>query len=176
MRSRIVFDRLPLTGMGEGFGSDNTTAILQRWPIDHENDSDDTDPLEIRRRPPVQVVRFADYDHDGRATEFYLQTEAVPCGKSAGVVVGISKANPRLHVFGTAREPDKPLYLLKREWEALRDAAGPVDVVDWRCGDHGADTQTVVHLSWTAAGIDGRRREYACVDDQPGRLISDEPL
>jgi len=24
----------------------------------------------------------------------------------------------------------------KEEWEALRDATGPIEVLDWLCGDH----------------------------------------
>jgi len=50
---------------------------------------------------------FVDYAHDGRATEFFLQTGSLSCGKRAGVVIGISETNRRLHVFGSAKNPRK---------------------------------------------------------------------
>jgi hypothetical protein len=56
---------------------------------------------EIAKRPPVQLMYFGDYDHDGAATEFYLQTDAVPCGKSYGVVIGVWKS---AGISGTRRE------------------------------------------------------------------------
>jgi hypothetical protein len=66
----------------------------------------------------------------------------------------------------------------KREWEALRDAAGPVDVLDWACADHGADTETRLRLRWTDEGIIGVRREYSCSAGGKAhrRLIHQEPL
>ncbi|HLH17721.1 MAG TPA: hypothetical protein VKX45_10895 [Bryobacteraceae bacterium] len=154
--------------------------MIQRWAPDEKDfetaQHEDLAAI-VRKRPVVQMMQLEDYDHDGNATEFYIQTEAVPCGKSYGVVVGVSKTNPRLHAFGTSSTPDKPLYLLKEEWEALRSATGPVDVLDWECGDHASDQRVEVHLSWTSAGIYGRRRRYACMEDgKPGKLIADEPL
>ena len=157
-------------------------AVLQRWPPDHKRDfklSERADFANIvARRPVVKLMHFADYDHDGSATEFYLQTEALPCGKSMGVVIGLSKNNPKLHVFGTAARPSTPLHLQKHEWEAVRDATKPgLKVVDWLCGDHGADTQTELELSWSAHGIDGWRREYTCPEkDHRRKLIEKKPL
>jgi len=111
----------------------------------------------------VGIMHFADYDHDGGVTEFYLQTESAPRGRSIGVVVGLSKSEPRLHMFTTICNPQKPLYLQKREWDALRYASsGTIEVEDWACGDHGAETQTDLLLRWSAKGIDGVRREYTC--------------
>jgi hypothetical protein len=121
---------------------------------------------------------FGDYDHDGEQTEFYLQTETLPCGKSTGVVIGVSRRNPRLHVFGSASNPSKPLYLQRREWEAVRNASsGPVRVIDWPCGDHGAETEIELQLDWSADGVDGVRREYTCpVKNEPRSLIYEKPL
>ncbi len=136
-------------------------VMVQRWAME-KSDSDDTPLPTIQSRPTVQIMRFGDYDHDGGATEFYLQTEALPCGKSYGVAIGVSKRNPRLHAFGTASKPAEPLYLQKREWEALRDAKGPVEVLDWLCDDHGAEAETTVRLSWTAAGIVSKNKRYPC--------------
>ncbi len=177
LRNGIEIDRLRLTPI---FGE--YPAVVQRWAVDDERDfklsERDDFELIVGKRPTVQVMNFADYDHDGKRTEFYLQTEVAPCGKSVGVVIGLSTDNPRLHVFGTVSNPGKPLYLQKREWEALRDASSaPVRVLDWACGDHGADTETELQLRWSSQGVDGSRREYTCPSKNKSRsLISEIPL
>jgi hypothetical protein len=178
LRNGVEIDRLRLTPF---FTAWRGKAVLQRWPFydkDLKGYQRADFAIAVSKRAPVQVMHFGDYDHDGRSLEFYLQTEALPCGKSAGIVVGLSQANPRLHVFGTASNPRKPLSMQKREWEALRDASGPVDVLDWACGDHGADTETRLRLRWTAEGILGVSREYSCSADGKAhsRLIHQRPL
>jgi hypothetical protein len=178
LRDGIEVDRLRLTSQ---FG-EHPAAVVQRWAADDERDfklsERDNFELIVSKRPIIQVMNFADYDHDGKRTEFYLQTEAAPCGKSVGVVIGLSTDNPRLHVFGTVSNPGKPLYLQKREWEALRDASSaPVKVLDWACYDHAAPTETDLELRWSAQGIDGVRREYTCPSKNETRtLISEIPL
>ena len=180
LRDGKEIDRLHLTPLFE----DEETAVVQRWP---QNDKTDFNPEKpekeditklVSKRPIVQVMQLEDYNHDGKRTEFYLQTEAVPCGRSVGVIVGITANRPRLHVFGTAENPAKPLYLQKHEWKTLREASSSsVDVLDWPCGDHGADTQTWVYLQWSAKGIDGKRREYTCPSDHKAKkLIKESPL
>lgn len=177
LRVGVEIDRLHLTPLFD----EQPAAVVQRWPM-RDRDFELLERKDFSRivsqRPTVQVMHFADYDHDGRQTEFYLQTDAVSCGKSVGVVIGLSKDNPRLHVFGTVSRPDKPLYLQKHEWEALRNAiSGPVQVLDWACGDHGAERQTEIRLHWSGEGIEGVRREYTCPSkDESPRLISEEPL
>lgn len=178
LRGNVEIDRLELTPF---FTELSGVAAIQRWPADESKDFDnlkrDDFVTLVKNRPTVQVMHFADYDHDGAATEFYLQTEAAPCGKSVGIVVGLSKTNPRLHAFGNTSGPASPLYLQKREWEALREATGPVDILDWACADHGADTETRLKLSWTRDGIYGVRQEYACSPDpRARRLLSEKPL
>jgi len=179
LRDGIELDRLHLTPF---FNAWRGEAVVQRWPFydkDFKEDDKRADfPLIVTKRATVQVMRFGDYDHDGRSQEFYLQTEALPCGKSTGVVIGLSEANPRLHVFGTASNPKKPLYLQQREWKALRDATGPVDVSDWTCADHGADTETRLRLRWTNEGISGVRGEYTCPSGGKAkrRMIREGPL
>lgn len=181
MRGRIVFDRIALAPFFEDeFGAGRPVAIVPRWPLD-DKDSDETDQAElqaeVRKRPAVRLMNFGDYDHDGQATEFQLTRGTIACGQTSAVVVGVSKVNPRLHVFGTAAHPDEPFALRKEEWEALRDATGPIDVVSIYCGDHGIDSQIEARLWWTTAGITGRARTYDCVDGrEKGKLISEEPL
>jgi hypothetical protein len=181
MRERAVIDRMAITPLFEElFSGTGAVAIVQRWEQDFEHDSEVINAPDfaqrLAKRPTEQVMHFADYDHDRQATEFYLQTDA-HSGHMWGVVMGISKMNPRLHVFGTAFHPDQPLHLQQEEWEALRDATGPIEVLDWQCGDHGAEEHTTVMLRWTAKGIEGAMRIYACgPDGKPGKLLSEEPL
>lgn len=158
-------ERLHLTHLFHG-----RIAIVQRWRPDEPNDfalaHGDEFPEIVARRPVVQIMHFSDYNHDGQSSEFYLQTESAPFGKSVGIVIGVSKTNSQLHVFGTASKPNEPLYLQKREWESLRDASGPIEVVDWPCGDHGSEKEISLQLRWTPQGIDGKRRDFTC----PGGL------
>src|SRR5271165_2055507 len=132
-------------------------ALVQRWLANFDEDFKLTDredfPTLVSKRPMVQVMHFADYDHDGKATEDW-----------------VSKNNPRLHVFGTASDPNKPLYLQKREWELLLKASAPLEVLDWNCGDHGSEAETRLRVYWTPKGIDGVRHYYSCAPN-PRRLI-----
>jgi hypothetical protein len=178
IREGVEIDRLHLTPL---FGNErDQVAVVQRWPVydaDLGNQEKEWFPASVTRRPAVQVMHFGDYDHDGRATEFYMETESGPCGKSTGVVVGVSIDNPKLHALGTASHPDAPLYLQKTEWEALRTATAAVEVEDWACGDHGSEMETKVELYWTGQGIDGVRRDYSCPSDGgPRSLIDQNPL
>jgi hypothetical protein len=173
-------DRLAVTPFfQETFGGTGIVAIIQRWQADYDADSElsstDDFPSVVANRPVVRVMHFADYDHDGQQTEFYLHTETAPSTKNIGVVIGLSRKNPRLHAFGTASNPTEPLYMLKENWEALRDATGPIEDPFWTCDDHGADTETTLRLGWTENGIEGTRREFSC---PPGdkRLLEEQPL
>ena len=182
MRDGVVVDRFHITPLFQNeFNPEFTGAVLQRWEPDHDRDPDAADRPDFRvavaERPVVRVMNFKDYNHDGQSTELYLQTEAEPCGKSAGVVIGVSKDNPSLHVFATASDPKRPLVMKKFEWEALAKASRQVRLTDWTCGDHGSEEMIDVDVSWSAAGIDGRRLTYSCTENgQPGRLLSKDPL
>jgi hypothetical protein len=177
IRNGSEIDRLHLTP----FFKEEKGAAIQRWPPDMDHDfdlakRDDFDAL-VRKRTTVQVMQLADYDHDGMATKFYLQTEADPCGKSAGVLVGLSKANPQLHAVGTTSHPGDPLVLFQWEWDALRNSLHSVTVTDWECHDHAAETRTEVYLYWSGDTVDGVRREYTCpTGNLKSALISEKPL
>ena len=156
-------------------------AVVQRWEPDYDKDYNSSTgqdfPAVVAKRRIAQVMHFAEFEPGGWQSEFYLQTEAGPCGHTSGVVIGVSKTNPRLHAVGTTEAPGRPLHLQEREWEALRHASGPIEVLDWPCGDHGADTETRLWLRWTSRGVDGTQREYSCDDNfKPGKLLSEKPL
>jgi hypothetical protein len=169
-------DRLALTPFFDEVPVDPREAVIQRWET-LDKDTMDTDALvlgaEVRKRPVVTVMNFADYDHDGASTEFFLQSGVEPSGKRMGVVIGISSRKSRLHAFGSARHPRKPLVLQKPEWDALRTSEGPVRILDWGCGDHGSETETDLELEATPAGIRAVRRTYGCdASFHRGKLLS----
>jgi hypothetical protein len=176
IRNGQEIDRLSLTPM---FGHDDfpfvpPEAVVQRWerlPRDRLASDARQFARRVHVRPVVSVINLADYDHDGRSTEFFLQTGVLPCGKRMGVVIGLSPGNLRLHAFGSALHPEKPLDLQKPQWDALRSSAGPVRVMDWPCGDHGADTETEIELQATSAGIRAVRREFECTEHGRGKLL-----
>jgi len=172
LRNGTEIERLHLTPLF----TELDEAVVQRWPADYDHDfelSQRTDFSSIvAKRSIVQVMRLGDYDRDGKSTEFYLQTHVLPCGKSTGVVIGVSTNNPRLHVFGTASNPTKALYLQRREWEAIRDAKSrTVSVVDWPCYDHASEIQTELQLNWSAQGVDGIQRDYTCPEKGKARRL-----
>ena len=149
---------------------------LQRWPTrtsDIGVPSTEVGRL-VRSRPLVELMSFGDYDHDGRATEFTLWIGNAACGHGQAVLVGVSRRNPKLHVFGTVSHPDVPLVLRPRDWESLRRSGGDATVVDFACGDHGSDQQTEVHLVTRPDGIHAERLTYACEGPrfERGRLLS----
>ena len=169
-------DRLELTP----FFTQQDSAIIQRW---HTEEKDDTDAgtegfeARVRTRPIVRIMQFADYNHDGKSTEFFLQTDAEPCGKITGVVVGLAGRNPRLHAFGTVLHPDKPLVMHKHEWDALLKATSSVEVLDWPCFDHGSDTETDLELHATNGTIQAIRREFECTESGGrGKLLREQPF
>ena len=129
----------------------------------------------LRDRPIVQIMRFEDYDHDGRATEFALQIGTLPCGKKMSVVVGVSRKSSHLHVFSSAILPKEPLILMSWQWAALGNAKGSVKVSDGLCGDHGSEVEREVELRAQNGNISATRRTYQCVDGgRRGRLVGKE--
>jgi len=139
-------ERFALTQLFDGdfdAPGDVGEVVLRRWDV-HEKDMDQSDSPDfadrVRTCPLATVMRFGDYDHDGKATEFLFQVGTLPCGKPMSVAIGVSRRNPRLHVFSTIEHPERPLVLQAWQWESLREAKAPIKVVDWKCGDHGSDS------------------------------------
>lgn len=157
-------------------------AVLRRWePQEEDFRAVESEPqvflTQVRARPLVTGMRFADYNHDGNSTEFFLQTSVEPCGKATGIVVGVTPILPRLHAFGSALHPDKPLVMHKKEWEALLKATGATEVLDWSCGDHGSEIESDLVLSATDGAIHAVRREFECTEtDKRGRILREQDL
>ncbi len=182
MESGREIDRLDVvTLFDEADTNEKDVAIIQRWPVEYDKDFEasqlpDFSSL-VMKRNITQVMHFADYNHDGWKTEFYLQTYSGPCGHRGGVVIGVSKMNRHLHVFGTASKPASPLRLQGNEWDALLRHSQPFEITHWACSDHAADTETTFSLRWSNAGIDGLRREFTCPENgEKGKLIRETRL
>jgi hypothetical protein len=157
------------------------TAILPRWKILTDDlaagsaEAPEVQAARIHGRPDVQIMNLRDYDHDGRATEFFLQVAALPCGKRMGIVVGISRGRPTLHAFTSTAHPERPLVLRVDQWDALARSREPAAHVDWRCGDHGTSQQEELALEIVPKGIRVTRLFYRCTaNDARGPLIRTE--
>jgi hypothetical protein len=152
----------PVLGMSGG------SAVLQRWAPrlsgpeqDLKHAADDKFSAEVETRPLADVMQFGDYDHDGQSTEFPFQVSTMPCGKHQMVLVGLSKANPHLHIFSSVEKPETPLVLGVWVWDALLKS-NDVDIVDWPCGDHGSDYEDRVHLQAGDGLLHAERRSRHC--------------
>ncbi len=150
-------------------------AILPRWPeLESDVDLEDSSNFGqiIRSRPIVAIMNFADYDHDGRATEFPIQIGAGPCGHRSTILVGVSRNNPHLHVFGTIAHPDRPLVLEHpTDWTQLLASGGNTTVAQWACGDHASEEHIEVQLHATANGIEAIRLFYSCDENSTARRL-----
>ena len=152
-------------------------AFLQRFtPIPssaHDEDDDwhhaaDLNFLRrVRERAPAEVMRIADYNHDGQASEFVLQVGAQPCGKRVQVLIGVSRSNPHLHVFASADAPSEPLELYADVWEAVRRSAKPVHMIEWPCGDHASSVESSVTVATTNGVFHVQHATEPCADDAP---------
>jgi len=135
-------ERLHLGSLFEG-----GKARLMRWSVGAKPPAKPASLAELSMHPLARIMKLADYDHDGRATEFVLQVGAVTCGHTPSIVVGISKSKPTLHAFASSDKPGEPLRLDRRaDWDKVA-AKSPVTIVESACGDHGADTERSIELS-----------------------------
>jgi hypothetical protein len=183
IRSSREVDRLRLTA----FFLESDLAVLQRWPVVESDDEWIDADLDgrlaefretVRKRPPVSVLDVGDFNRDGRATEFLLQVGVMPCGKRQSILVGVSPDRPRLHAFGSADHPEKPLVLYPSQWERLRTSSGPLRLEAWPCGDHGSEVHNEITLEVDDRGIHAALETFSC--DAPGQthgaLLSREIL
>ena len=166
-------DRLPLGPLFDELPADHSAGLAaMQWRPMAEHDFDRAADgssaafrAEVARRPGQRVMDLRDYDHDGVASEFLVQVSAGPCGHTAFVAVGISKANPKLHALGSAAHPDGVLVMAGAAWQALLGSGAPRRVTHWGCGDHGADRREELELSARAGTIKVVTRSYSCPED-----------
>jgi len=155
-------------------------SSVQRWPtddkdFDREENGDPDLVAEIKRRPAPVIMKFADYDRDGAATEFLLQAGTLPCGKLQFLALGVSKENPKLHALTTSTHPDRPLYMLPEAWQALATRPSPSVVPNWSCGDHGNPNREELMVAARDGKIQGKLRTFSCPEDgTPEKLLEEE--
>ena len=170
LRGGRQVNRLPLTPLFDLQHTQEKHAVVRRWePRLSDSPVDDGLEEEVAQRPVYDVMVFADYDHDGRATEFFLQTTNAPTFKKLGMVVGLSRGTKTLDVFKT--EQGWPILLRVEQWEKLRETKVAVETLSWGCGDHGGQTETTHLLSFSRTGIQVIEREYQCADFVRGPLL-----
>ena len=93
-------DLRPLFGKFDAPGDEVAgSAYVSRWPMqDGDMDREDKhDPRlvdEIKRRPAPEIMKFADYDRNGAATEFLVQVGTLPCGKHQFAAIGLASDGP----------------------------------------------------------------------------------
>ena len=167
----------PLFRNGLDNPSDGEAVVLQRWKVlPKDMDVDDPALLEkrLRSRPQAEVMQILDYNHDGQASEFFLQTGVLVCGKRMGVVIGVTPDKTKLHVLGTAAHPETPLVLAEPEWKALLQAHAPLRITDVPCGDHGSEVEIELELNASHEGIQMISRNFKCAGLKRGALIKQE--
>jgi hypothetical protein len=172
---------------GENLGS-GPVAVLPHWEVRPTdlNQWDMTDFAEmVHNRPKVDVMRIGDYNRDGLAAEFFLQTDYAACGKKIGVVAGLipagqaaakSSAPGKLQALTSAAHPERPLKMDYVAWYALLEAKAPVRVTTLACREHGSEEQTEVEVFADQAGIHAKQFVYECGETGRGALISSSDL
>ena len=177
MRKGTTPERLELASFfkGQGAPGASDSAVLQRWqPIPaaaHDEEDDwhhaaDFDFMKrVHARESTEVLKLADYNHDGQATEFLLQVGAGGCGKHRMVLVGVSRYNPRLHVFASAGAPDQPLTLLAAVWAAVLRSPKPAHVMESSCDDPGRAVESSLTVAARRGVFHVKREARACPKD-----------
>ena len=117
---------------------------------------------EVGRRPITTIMKFADYDRDGHATEFLIQIGTMAGGVQIFAAVGVSARNPRLHALSSVEKPDAPLEMQYRPWRTLLTAARPTRVTTWECDDHGSAIQQDFIVSARQGSIHSREIHLRC--------------
>lgn len=170
-------ERLELASFFKGADAPGATgvAVLQRWrPIPaaaHDEEDDwhhaaDFDFLKrVHARGSTGILKLADYNHDGQATEFLLQVGASGCGKHRMVLVGVARYNPRLHVFASAEAPDQPLVLLAPVWAAVLRSSKPAQVVESSCDDPGSAAESSLTVAARRGVFHVQRETRPCAMD-----------
>jgi hypothetical protein len=153
-------------------------AVLQRWrPIPaaaHDEDDDwhhaaDFDFLaRVQARGATGIMKFGDYNHDGRASEFLLQVGLRPCGRPRMALIGVSRRNPRLHAFASAETPEQPLLLPAESWAALLKGTKPVQVQEDSCDDPGTEAATSSTVTIQGGVFHVRRESRPCPKTDDG--------
>jgi hypothetical protein len=173
-------ERTPLTPLfgDPAPGEEGPRAMLRRWrPAEGDGELAPDERLRVlSRRKSLRAMVLGDYDHDGQAREFVLQTNAFGCGMREAVLIGFDRREGRVHALGSAEHPERPLVLEPETWEKLR-ASARIESVETPCGDHGSELETVMRVRADGQGLHVTRELYTCTEvGGRGTLQSSETL
>ncbi|HYI02186.1 hypothetical protein, partial [Hyalangium sp.] len=173
-------ERIPLTPLFEFEGLDpegeNVKAVLRRWRPAAGDDEilPDAWLQVLARRKQLPAMVLGDYDHDGHAREFVLQTKAMACGMRAAVLIGVDRRDGRVRALGSAEHPERPLVLEPETWALLLKSAR-IESVEQPCFDHGSEGEHVVRVNADKEGLHATCETYECAETgQRGTLLSIE--
>jgi hypothetical protein len=146
-------------------------AYVQRWPMR------DGDPrregsafvAEVKKRPVSTIMKFADYDRDGHATEFLIQVGTLGGGVQLFAAVGVSTLNPHLHALASVEKPGVPVEMQLRPWKTLLRASRPIRLTTWQCDDHSSPVQQDLIVSARQGRIHFREILLHCPVAVPAR-------
>jgi hypothetical protein len=146
-------------------------AYLQRWPMKNGDFSREGPAFvaEVKRRPVSTIMKFADYDRDGHATEFLIQVGTLGGGVQLFAAVGVSTLNPHLHAFSSVEKPGVPIEMQLRPWNILLAASRPTRLTTWQCDDHDSPVQQDLIVSARQGKIHFREILLHCPVAVPGR-------
>lgn len=106
---------------------------------------------EVSKRPITTIMKFADYDRDGHATEFLIQVGTLGGGVRLFAGVGVSARNPHLHALSSVEKPGVPVEMQYRPWRTLLTASKPTRLTTWQCDDHSSTVQQDL-IVWARRG------------------------
>jgi hypothetical protein len=159
--------------LGEIEGHGTLPRIRKTTPLPTDKGKQPPE-AELGARPVAEVMKLADFDGDGRATEFvYVKSDRKgidKCGKVRAVVIGVSKADPKLHVFRYSAVEDgkrlvNPLHLDVADWEELRTKK-KLASASWGC-DHGATSHPVSTIAPFTPSAPGAVEFVDTTKDEP---------
>jgi hypothetical protein len=159
--------------LGEIEGHGTLPRIRKTAPLPTDKGKQPT-AAELGARPASEVMKLADFDGDGRASEFvYVESDRKgidKCGKVRAVVIGVSKSNPKLHVFRfrvveNGKTLENPLHLDLADWEELRTKK-KLASASWGC-DHGATSHPVSTIAPSAPSAPGAVEFVDTTKDEP---------
>lgn len=163
-------ERVPLSPLfGATSEKDGPKAMLRRWAPREGDEYIHPDKLMgvLGRRKSLRAMDLGDYDHDGQAREFVLQTSAFGCGMREAVLIGFDRRDGHVRALGTAEHPEKPLVLEPETWAELLKAK-QVERVEQECGDHGSEVRDVMRVSADDQGLHATLDRYPCTGDEGG--------
>ncbi|MCY1073755.1 hypothetical protein [Archangium lansingense] len=172
-------ERFPLTPLfgGPGSGEERPQAMLRGWePAEGDEQLPPGERRQaLQRRKRVRAMVLGDYDHDGQAREFVLQTQAYGCGMREAVLIGVDRRDGRVRALGTAEHPDRPLVLEPETWALLR-ASARIEAIETPCGDHGSEQERVLRVVADGKGLHATQELYHCTETGRGARVSSEVL